>query len=104
MNALSIRQPYAEAILSGRKTIEYRSRATTIVGVRFYIYACKRAATDYDGRYGDFDVSKLPRGQLVGTCEIVKCEGGQWHLGRVKRLSRPRAPRRHPQPTWFRPF
>ena len=42
MRALSIRQPYAEQILRGSKTIEYRSRATSIVGERFYIYASKK--------------------------------------------------------------
>ena len=42
MRALSIRQPYAELILRGTKTIEYRSRPTHIIGERFYIYASKR--------------------------------------------------------------
>lgn len=37
MRALSIRQPYAELILRGIKTIEYRSRPTRIIGERFYI-------------------------------------------------------------------
>jgi len=41
MRALSIRQPYAELILRGVKTIEYRSRPTRIIGERFYIYASK---------------------------------------------------------------
>ena len=41
MRALSIRQPYAELILRGVKTIEYRSRRTRIIGERFYIYAAR---------------------------------------------------------------
>jgi len=41
MRALSIRQPYAELILRGVKTIEFRSRPTHIIGQRFYIYASK---------------------------------------------------------------
>ena len=41
MLALSIRQPYAELILRGIKTVEYRSRATRIIGERFYLYASK---------------------------------------------------------------
>ena len=45
MRALSIRQPYAELILRGSKTIEYRSRATRIVGERFWIYAARGGAT-----------------------------------------------------------
>ena len=52
MRALSIRQPYAELIpsassgqaLRGTKTVELRSRSTSIVGERFYIYACKTGA------------------------------------------------------------
>ena len=41
MLALSIRQPYAELILRGVKTIEYRSRPTRIIGQRFYIDAAR---------------------------------------------------------------
>ena len=41
MRALSIRQPYAELILRGVKTIEYRSRPTRIIGERFYLYAAR---------------------------------------------------------------
>jgi hypothetical protein len=42
MRALSIRQPFAELILRGMKTIEYRSRPTRIIGERFLIYASKK--------------------------------------------------------------
>ena len=44
MRALSIRQPYAELILRGIKTVEYRSRPTRIVGERFWIYAPRKLA------------------------------------------------------------
>ncbi len=44
MRALSIRQPYAEMILRGIKTAELRSRSTTIIGERFYIYAANATA------------------------------------------------------------
>ncbi|MGH7214125.1 MAG: ASCH domain-containing protein [Tepidisphaeraceae bacterium] len=47
MRALSIRQPYAELILRGIKTAELRSRSTTIIGGRFYIYAPLRRAQDW---------------------------------------------------------
>ena len=39
MLALSIRQPHAELILRGIKTVEYRSRPTRQIGRRFWIYA-----------------------------------------------------------------
>ena len=41
MRALSIRQPFAELILRGIKTVEYRSRRARIIGQRFHIYASK---------------------------------------------------------------
>jgi hypothetical protein len=44
MRALSIRQPYAELILRGINTAEFRSRRTHILGERFYIYAAKGPA------------------------------------------------------------
>src|SRR5205823_13366640 len=51
MRALSIRQPFAELILRGIKTIEYRSRPTRIIGERFYIYASKRNWSVVGGRW-----------------------------------------------------
>jgi len=42
MRALSIRQPFAELILRGIKTAELRSKPTSIIGERFYIYASKK--------------------------------------------------------------
>src|SRR4051794_30359946 len=49
MRALSIRQPFAELILRGVKTVEYRSRPTRIVGERFWIYACKGSGLKAQG-------------------------------------------------------
>ena len=49
MRALSIRQPFAELILRGIKTAELRSRSTTIVGERFYIYASKGSGFSVQG-------------------------------------------------------
>jgi hypothetical protein len=43
--ALSIRQPYAELILRGIKTLKYRSRPTRIIGKRFHIYAPLRRSS-----------------------------------------------------------
>jgi len=42
MLVLSICQPYSELILRGIKTAELRSRPTTIIGPRFYLYARPR--------------------------------------------------------------
>jgi hypothetical protein len=50
----------------------------------------------------------LPTGVIVGTAKITECrrENGhyEWHLSDVKRIERPRKPKRMPQPVWFRPF
>ncbi len=50
MRALSIRQPFAELILRGIKTVEYRSRPTRIIGERFWIYASKTPVRAPDSR------------------------------------------------------
>jgi predicted transcriptional regulator len=51
MRALSIRQPYVELILRGIKTVEYRTRATRIIGERFHIYASKRKLPVVSGQW-----------------------------------------------------
>ena len=110
MRALSIRQPRAEAIMRGVKTIEYRSRATRIRG-RVYIYASlDRYSSDEEAEmmeeYGidDLDVDDLPRGVIIGTAELHDCDGGDRYLGSPERAKRLRRPRNHPQPVWFNPF
>jgi hypothetical protein len=119
MRALSVRQPWAELILRGDKTIECRSRPTRILG-RVYIYASlgPAHAAPLGPPVGD---TALPRGLLVGSVEIIGCrelrrsdrvaacvvtssEGYAWLLARPERLVIPRRPTRHPQPVFFYPF
>lgn len=132
MRALSIRQPFLELILSGRKTIEYRSRPTRIVGERFYLYASRTWATGGGAKAWSNDLSMpgdalppwmtelaegmrlfregaLPTGLIIGSAVIDRVTPGadglfRWHLADVERLQTPRKPTRHPQPAWFRPF
>src|SRR2546423_698714 len=96
MRALSIRQPFAELILRGIKTVEYRSRPTRIIGERFYIYASKRPLSvvssplSGDGVWSsDLAVQhppelliklwemlrrkQLPSGVIVGSAQISHC-------------------------------
>ncbi|MFK7776704.1 MAG: ASCH domain-containing protein [Gimesia sp.] len=72
--ALGIRQPWAELILRGIKTIEIRSSQTRIRGP-IYIYASKKLAktvyADKAVEKAEIDVEELPRGVLIGTVEIV---------------------------------
>src|SRR5690242_2351771 len=76
MRALSIRQPWAELILLGHKTIEVRSQGTHILE-RVHIYAGRnRIEAEEEARIASqfgIDVDALPRGVLVGTVEIVGC-------------------------------
>jgi hypothetical protein len=109
--ALSVRQPWAELILLGRKTIECRSRPTTIRGPVWLYASLGRYSVDDEAEWAEeygLDVAGLPRGVLVGTVEIFHCDdsddGCEWHLGAARRLSRPIKPAKHPQPVWFRPF
>lgn len=124
--ALSIRQPWAELIMRGDKTIEVRSIRTNI-RERVHVYASlgdvhpdERARVERE--YG-LDIDALPRGVLVGTVEIVACrrltprdsraaafrvpkdtEDFAWLLGSPKRAERQEKPAKHPQPVFFTPF
>jgi hypothetical protein len=76
MGAISIRQPWAELILLGQKTIEALSRRTNI-RERVHIYAERnRIEADEEARIAEefgIEIDGLPRGVLVGTVEIVGC-------------------------------
>ena len=75
--ALGIRQPWAELILRGVKTIEVRSQNTNHRGP-IYIYAAKKLAdipaAEKAARQFRLDVTELPRGVVVGTVEIVSSQ------------------------------
>lgn len=108
LKALSIRQPWAELILRGQKTVEYRSQPTKTRG-RVYVYASLTAA---DGAECEADlgcpVEDLARGVVVGTVEIVDCVGVdgeyEWYLANPQRLADPLPTHEQPQPVWFHPF
>jgi hypothetical protein len=69
MKALSIRQPWAELILQGRKTIELRTWQTNHRG-RIAIHAGQTVKEAACAAYG-LDPASLVRGAWVGTVEIV---------------------------------
>lgn len=104
--ALSVRQPFAEQIISGKKKIEYRSKVTNIRG-RVYIYASKTPKLEAYGKM-KVEPGTFPVGVLIGTVEIVDCKESQgeyhWILANPKRLKTLIAPEGHPQPVWFKPF
>ena len=126
MRALSVRQPWAELILRGHKTIEVRSRRTHL-RERVFIYAgFNRIEVAEEARIADqfgIDVDGLPRGVLVGTVEIMGCLPLQqddshaacfeitgthgfygWLLARPQRAENLLKPKNQPQPMFFNPF
>jgi hypothetical protein len=126
MRALSIRQPWAELILLGHKTIEVRSGRTNILE-RVHIYAGRnRIEAEEEARIASefgIDVDTLPRGVLVGTIEISGCrplemtdskaacfeidqvdDDFAWLLERAERAENLQAPKNQPQPRFFNPF
>lgn len=109
--ALSIRQPYAWAIMIGIKKKEYRSRLTNIRG-RVYIYAGKQ--------YGDIELyeaamkkrgvllADLPLQAIVGTVEIVDCleeeDGYAWVLKNPEPYKRAKKVLNKAQPVFWKPL
>ncbi len=106
--ALSVRQPHAEAILRGIKTIEYRSSGTNRRG-RILLYASRIPVDDVSGWMKKYGMTRenyddLPRGVLVGSVELFDCNGGEWYLRHPQRAATLLVPTNRPQPIWFRPF
>ena len=105
--AISVRQPYAEMIMRGEKTVEYRSIVTHVRG-RVYVYASLTPGHPDDFKYLDLKPGSLPVGVLIGTVEVVDCCGEpgdyEWELDNPQRLPEPIKPENHPQPVWFKPF
>ncbi len=124
--ALGIRQPWAELILRGIKTIEVRSLSTAKRGT-ILVYASKKisnqpAAIAATESYG-LDLDLLPKGVLVGSVEISDCspctaadsnscclpaaqiEGKfAWRLSNPKRFAKTVPVRFLPYGVWFYPF
>jgi hypothetical protein len=121
MLALSIRQPFAELILRGIKTVEYRTRQTRIIGERFHIYAAGKKWTGATRPVPTWsrDLStatqpapwmvelanalrlfphELPTGVIVGSAVIERCEEVRDQKSEISNVSgltsdvRPRTP------------
>jgi len=124
--ALGIRQPWAELILRGHKTIEVRTQPTARRGV-IYLYA-SRTRSDHPEALAaaaahGIDIESLPAGVLVGQVEIIgsnpctPADGADaclppallkgrhgWRLKNPRRLSEPLPVRFLPYGIWFYPF
>lgn len=108
LRAISIKQPFAELIMRGKKRTEYRSRPTKVRG-RVYVYASLKPHLHAEWQDMRLCPEDVPLGLIVGTVEIVACQRVRaglyaWVLNAPRRLRRPVAPKAHPQPVWFYPF
>ncbi|MCG6154979.1 ASCH domain-containing protein [Rubinisphaera margarita] len=124
--ALGIRQPWAELILQGRKTIEVRSRPTNVRGP-IYIYTSQKISRDPLARESierfGLDPSKLVYGRIIGEVTIADCRRSDsddsdasciptsalqnhfaWELTNPVRFEEPQLPKFLPYGVWFYPF
>jgi ASC-1-like (ASCH) protein len=69
MKALSLRQPYAELIVQGKKTIEIRNWNTKFRG-KFLVHAAWNVFFEDCKKLG-IDPNKLVRGAVIGEAELV---------------------------------
>ena len=74
--AISIRQPWAYAILHLGKDIEYGPMRTHFRG-RILIQASLKVEED-EARELKLDPEKLSTGAIVGSVEVVDCIRGEW--------------------------
>jgi hypothetical protein len=124
--ALGVRQPWAELLVAGIKTIEVRSQETNRRGT-IYVYATKKVddtppAIRAVARHG-LHVESLPKGLLVGTVKLVDSRPSKssdasaaclprsylqgrfsWKLQNACRLTEPLAVRFLPYGVWFYPY
>ncbi len=67
MKVLSLKQPFAELVVSGRKTIELRNWNTKFRG-EFLVHASKSSDKDAMKRFG---FENLPLGAIVGKSKLI---------------------------------
>ncbi len=114
MIALSLKQPYAEAITRGILSILNRSQSTTIRG-RIYIYASakrldSRQEADLISEFGlgDLPCDDIPGGVIIGTVVLSKCvannEKFDWHFQNPNHFKNPKPAKQQPTSVWFDPF
>ena len=126
--ALAIRQPWAELILRGIKTLEVRTLPTQARGP-IYLYTSQKLSEDPATvramKLHSLTAAELPLGVVVGTVEITGCRqstpadavaaclsrelladygGFVWDLTNPQRLAKPVRPRFLPYGIWFYPF
>jgi len=124
--AVGIRQPWAELILRGIKTIEVRTLNTRRRGT-IYVYASKKpsdmAAALVAAEKHGLEIETLPRGVVVGSVEVRNTRPVQksdapaacvprsllddqyaWELTNPERFAKPLEVRFLPYGIWFYPW
>ena len=102
--ALSIKQPFVEAILLGLKTIEYRTINTNIRGA-VYLYASQTPSDDESfERYGLAPGScKCGAIEITGSSYNPDNDFFEWSLANPVRFDAPLYSSKKPQPVWWLP-
>ena len=107
--AISIRQPYVELILRGRKKFEYRSQPTRIIGPVLLYASLKPVDLPNLWKKLGRAPGSLPTGRIVGVVEIAGCRWDAKNKCYAYSLRNPRALRPHliatnqPSPRFWRP-
>ncbi len=91
IKALSIKQPYASAILLGHKDRENRTWQTTYRGL-LAIHAPKSVMPEGYRDYPDLTPADCPTGVLLGVVEVTGCVAAPWGYSIL--VARPRLLRR----------
>ena len=92
MKCLSIRQPYASAIMAGLKTEEFRSWPTDHRGP-LVIHASSNTDRAAFTDYPELDPADCPNGVLLGVVDLVACKDEcvwfNWIVKRPRLLPEP---------------
>jgi hypothetical protein len=106
--AISIRQPFVELILSGKKKFEYRSTPTNI-RERVYIYASLSPGDLKQLFKTGKNFESLPKGRIVGSVEITDCKYDSrndcyaYKLANPKRIRKVLKHKNQPSPKFWIP-
>ena len=82
MKAIVIKQPFASAIILGKKTVENRTWPTKYRGPLAIVAGRSKEylKLDWSDDLPGIEVPNLPRGFIIGTVELVDCvEFGKAH-------------------------
>ena len=87
MKCLSLKQPFAQLIVDGRKTIELRKWKTKFRGT-FLVHASKVGMYEY---FNEFGYSDIPQGAIIGKVDLLNVKhyesAKEWNHDSVMHLA-----------------